>query len=367
MAYELRELGYEDLQTSNGQIEFTAGYEAIPRCNLWLRSAERVLIKVGQFKALTFDELFEKSKALPWPDILPEDANFPVAGKSIKSKLFSVSDCQAITKKAIVEKMKEKYKLNWFAETGVRYPIEVALLDDIATLTIDTSGVGLHKRGYRQLSAEAPLKETLAAALINISRWRPDRAFIDPLCGSGTIPIEAALVGRNIAPGLMRNFTAEKWPNFTRNVWKDAREEAYDLIDRAQELGVFGYDIDPEAISLARYHAKLAGVEKLISFQVQDISKLNSRYKYGYLICNPPYGERLLEKEEVERLYEEMALAFSRLDTWSFYIITAHPQFTRFFGRRSNKRRKLFNGRIECTYHQFYGPKPDQLQGPFAK
>lgn len=360
-------MGYTDLTTENGRITFQAGLDAIPRCNLWLRSAERVLIKVGQFRALTFEELFEGTKSLAWTDWLPVDANFPVTGKSIKSKLFSVSDCQAIVKKAIVEKMKAKYKVNWFKETGPRYKIEVALLSDIATLTIDTSGAGLHKRGYRKLSAEAPLKETLAAALINISRWKPDRAFIDPLCGSGTIPIEAALIGRNIAPGLTRDFAAQKWTNFNARLWQNARAEAHDLIDNGQPLGILGYDIDPEVISLARYHAKQAGVDKLVSFQTQSVSKLSSKYKYGYLICNPPYGERLSDLKEVEELYREMNKVFSRLDTWSYYILTSHPQFEKVFNRKSDKRRKLFNGRIECTYHQYFGPKPKELQGPFAK
>lgn len=367
VAYELKQLGYKELITENGQITFTADELAIARCNLWLRSAERVLIKVGQFKATSFEELFENTKSLPWADFLPKDANFPVAGKSIKSKLFSISDCQAIAKKAIVEKMKERYKIAWFEETGDRYQLEVALLNDIATLTIDTSGIGLHKRGYRTLSSPAPLKETLAAALINISRWKPDRAFIDPLCGSGTIPIEAALIGHNIAPGLGRDFAGEKWDNFNKKLWQSARDEAYSLIDHSQPLGIWAYDIDKEAISLARYHAKQAGVNKLINFQVQDVSKLNSRYKYGYLICNPPYGERLLEEKEVETLYKTMAKSFSRLDTWSYYILTSHPSFTKVFGRKSDKRRKLYNGRIETTYHQFFGPKPQELKGPFAK
>lgn len=360
-------MGYTEFKTENGRITFQAGPEAIPRCNMWLRSAERVLIKVGEFKALSFEELFEGTKSLPWADWLPVDARFPVEGKSVKSKLFSVSDCQAIVKKAIVEKLKEKYKVNWFQETGNLYKIEVSLLSDIATLTIDTSGTGLHKRGYRKLSAEAPLKETLAAALISISRWKPDRALIDPFCGSGTIPIEAALIGRNIAPGLTREFVAQKWKNINPRFWQTAREEAMDLIDNEQPLGIWGYDINPEAISLARYHAKQAGVDKLINFQTQSVSKLSSKYKHGYIICNPPYGERLLELKEVEELYKEMKTVFSQLDTWSYYILTSHPQFEKVFGRKSDKRRKLFNGRIECTYYQYFGPKPQELKGPFAK
>lgn len=322
---------------------------------------------MGEFEALSFEELFENTKSLPWDEWLPLDANFPVEGKSIKSKLFSVSDCQAIVKKAIVEKMKSKYKVKWFEETGARYRIEVALLNDRATLTIDTSGAGLHKRGYRKLSSEAPLKETLAAALVNISRWKPDRALIDPFCGSGTIPIEAALIGRNIAPGLTRDFAAQNWLNINKKLWEKTKEEAYDLIDHQQPLGIWGYDINPEVISLSRYHAKQAGVDKLISFQTRSVSELSSKYKYGYLICNPPYGERLSEQKEVESLYREMYEVFSRLDTWSYYIISSHPQFEKVFNRKSDKRRKLYNGRIQCTYHQYFGPKPQELKGPFGK
>ncbi|NLO22473.1 MAG: class I SAM-dependent RNA methyltransferase [Syntrophomonadaceae bacterium] len=366
VAHELRQLGYQDLQVENGKVTFFADITAIPRCNLWLRSADRLLLKLGEFEARSFDELFEKTKALNWNDWIPAQAKFPVEGKSIKSKLFSVPDCQAIVKKAIVEKMKEKYQIKWFEEIGPRYRVEVALLSDRALLTIDTSGAGLHKRGYRKLSGEAPLKETLAAALINISRWKPDRALIDPFCGSGTIPIEAALIGRNIAPGLGRDFVAESWPQIPGYLWQQCREEAQDLIRHDQPLGIRGTDIDANAIKLAHYHSQQAGLHNLISFQQQDARELNSRYKYGYLIANPPYGERLAEKEEVESLYRTMPQVFQRLDTWSFYILTAHPALERLIKRKSSKRRKVYNGRIQCTYYQFFGPRPDNLQGPFA-
>lgn len=366
VANELKQLGYEQLKVENGKITFPADYEAVARCNLWLRSADRLLLKIGQFEANSFDELFEQTRALPWTDWLPEDAEFPVEGKSIQSKLFSVSDCQAIVKKAVVEKMKEKYQRKWFQETGPRYRIEVALLKNMATLTIDTSGVGLHKRGYRKLSAEAPLKETLAAALVYISRWKADRAFIDPFCGSGTIPIEAAMIGRNIAPGLRREFAAEKWQNINRKIWKKAREEAQDSIIHKQTLGIMGFDINGEVLNLARYHARQAGLEKAISFQRQDVTDLRSRYKHGYLICNPPYGERLSEKKEVEELYKKMSKSFKNLDTWSFYVLTSHPGFEKYFKRQADKKRKLYNGRIQCNYYQFYGPKPEHMQGPFS-
>ncbi|MGE5654202.1 MAG: THUMP domain-containing class I SAM-dependent RNA methyltransferase, partial [Bacillota bacterium] len=286
VAQELKDLGYEKVTTENARVVFEADESAICRSNLWLRTADRVLVKIGEFSATTFEELFEKTKALPWADWLPENASFPVNGKSIKSQLFSVSDCQAIVKKAIVEKMKQRYRRSWFEEDGPRYTIEVSLLKDVATLTIDTSGVGLHKRGYRQLVAQAPLKETLASALILLSRWRPDRALIDPFCGSGTIPIEAAMIGMKMAPGLNRSFAAMDWPNLPHNLWQSAKEEAMSLMVPDQELRISGYDVDEEVLSLARHHARQAGVEKQIHFQRQAVAELRSRHRYGYIICN---------------------------------------------------------------------------------
>ena len=362
---ELKALGYTDINTSNGQISFSADTGAIPRCNLWLRSADRLLIRVGSFSALTFDELFEQTKALPWTDYLPEDACFPVAGKSIKSKLFSVSDCQAIVKKAVVEKMKSRYPVKWFAENGPLFKIEVALLNDTATLTIDTSGAGLHKRGYRTLSHPAPLKETLAAALVYFSRWKPDRALADPFGGSGTIAIEAALRGRNIAPGLKRSFAAENWSLIPKSLWKNAREEALDLIDHRQPLGIYYYDIDPNAVSMAKVHAAQAGLREGIIFEKRSLQDLNSRYQYGYLITNPPYGERL--DQETVQLYKQLPRALSRLNTWSHYILTSYPKLENILNRKADKKRKLYNGRILCNYYQFFGPKPKELSGPFAQ
>ncbi|MGI5922032.1 MAG: THUMP domain-containing class I SAM-dependent RNA methyltransferase, partial [Syntrophomonadaceae bacterium] len=267
VANELKNLGYNNLKIENGKVSFAADEKAIARCNLWLRSAERLLLKVGEFEARSFEELFENTRALPWQDWIPAQGQFPVEGKSINSKLFSVSDCQAIVKKAVVEKLKQTYPCRWFSETGPRYRIEVSLLKDVATLTIDTSGAGLHKRGYRKLSAAAPLKETLAAAIIMISRWKPDRALIDPFCGSGTIPIEAGLIGRNIAPGLNRSFDAENWAALPARIWSEARNETRDLIDHEQPLGIMGFDIDKEVISLARYHVKQCGLQNGISLQ----------------------------------------------------------------------------------------------------
>ncbi|MDI9477117.1 MAG: THUMP domain-containing class I SAM-dependent RNA methyltransferase [Natronincolaceae bacterium] len=358
VAREVRNLGYEDIQVENGKVTFTADESAVCRSNLWLRSADRVLLKVGEFKALTFDELFEKTKALPWGDIIPENAEFPVNGKSINSKLSSVPDCQAIVKKAVVEKMKQKYKKEWFEETDAMYSIEVALLKDIATLTIDTTGIGLHKRGYRTLSNEAPIKETLAAALIELSYWNPDRVLIDPLCGSGTIPIEAVLIGKNIAPGMNRNFVSEDWGIIPKELWRNARKETHDLAEYDRPLRVYGSDIDGEVLGIARYHAGEAMIDEDVHFQKLDVADLRSRFEYGCIITNPPYGERIGEKKEVEELYKTMGKVFNQMDTWSKYIITSYKGFEQLYGKKANRRRKLYNGRIECQYYQYHGPRP---------
>ena len=358
VAREVKRLGYDDLTVENGGVTIRADLEAIPRLNLWLRCADRILVKMGEFPARSFEELFQNTRALPWADLIPEDGNFPVEGKSIKSQLFSVSDCQAIVKKAVVEKMKERYRLQWFPETGARYTIEVALLKDIATLTVDTSGAGLHKRGYRRLSAPAPLKETLAAALIDLSYWDNDRLLLDPFCGSGTIPIEAALIGLNIAPGSNREFAAEKWPLIPKKYWQLARSEARDRIKREKKLSIRGTDIDKDVLSLARYHARQAGVEEHIHFQAMPVSAVSSHDKYGCIICNPPYGERLEDKAAVEELYRQMGGVFRVLDSWSVYVLTAHQRFESLYGRTADRRRKLYNGRIQCCYYQFYGPRP---------
>lgn len=358
VAREIHALGYEQTAVENGKVTFKADESAICRANLWLRSADRVLVQLGKFPAHSFDELFEQTRALPWPDWIPEDAAFPVQGKSVRSNLFSVPDCQAIVKKAVVEKMKQRYRRQWFAETGPRYTIEVALLKDEATLTLDTSGAGLHKRGYRQLAGAAPLKETLAAALVTLSRWRSDRALIDPFCGSGTIPIEAALIGLNLAPGLKRSFDAESWPVIPARRWQEARQEAADAAIRGQKLTIRGTDINQDVLRLARYHARLAGVEGQIHWQQAPVAELKARQKYGYIICNPPYGQRLEELPAVKHLYREMGEVFRKLDTWSYYVLTARQDFERMFGRRADKKRKLYNGRIQCHYYQFFGPRP---------
>lgn len=363
VAREVRNLGYEDVTVENARVTFKADPSAICRSNLWLRSAERVLIKMGEFKATTFSELFDGTRSLPWADWLPLDANFPVQGKSIKSALFSVPDCQAIVKKAVVESLKERYHKTWFEESGPRYTIEVGLLKDIATLTLDTSGAGLHKRGYRKLSAAAPLKETLAAAMLDLSRWRPDRLFMDPFCGSGTLPIEAALIALNQAPGLHRDFAAERWPVIPAKLWRDARSEAHDLIKREQQLKIRGSDINPEVLSLARYHARQAGVEGLIHFQQMPFKEVQTKEKYGFMVCNPPYGQRLEDIAAVEKLYREMGDIYKEnFATWSFYVLTQHKELERLLGRLADKKRKLYNGRIECHYYQFFGPKPPRRE-----
>lgn len=358
VARELKDLGYKDQIVENGKVTFTADLNAICRTNLWLRTADRVRLKVGEFTATTFDDLFEQTKALPWPEIIPLEAAFPVDGKSVQSTLFSISDSQAIVKKAVVESMKNRYKTSWFKENGPLYRIEISILRDIATLTIDTSGAGLHKRGYRQAGSGAPLRETLAAALVLIARWQPGTTLIDPFCGSGTIPIEAALIGQNIAPGMNRNFAAEDWPTVPKSFWHEARRETHDLLDSNQILDLSGTDINPAAIKNARFSAAEAGVGDLIHFQVRPFSELSSKKKYGKVICNPPYGERLGNQKEVESLYQEMGKTYKTLDTWSWYTLTAHENFEKLFGRRASKRRKLYNGNIKVHYYQYFGPNP---------
>ncbi len=356
---QVTKLGYEIERVENGQVVFRGDLAAIPRTNLWLRSAERVLILVGEFIATDFDQLYEKTKELPWEEWLPENAEFPVAGKSVKSILSSVPACQSIVKKAIVDKMKEKYRRQRFPEDGPRYQLQIALLQDRATLTIDTSGQGLHKRGYRQLATEAPLQETLAAAMIQLSRWEQDRILIDPFCGSGTIPIEAALLAKNIAPGLQRSFAAEKWPNLPLSLWKKAREEARELVQTKQKPRlIMGTDLDLKTIGIARYHSRQAGVDDLIHWQEQSFKDFSNSRKYGYIISNPPYGERLKEGGDIAALYRLMGEKLRQLDTWSLYILTSHRQFESLFGKKASKRRKLYNGGIECQYYQYFGPWP---------
>ncbi|MBK0007482.1 MULTISPECIES: THUMP domain-containing class I SAM-dependent RNA methyltransferase [Priestia] len=359
VAKEVRALGYE-CEVDNGKVIFEGDELAIARCNLWLRTADRIKVQVGQFKARTFDELFEQTKALNWGDYLPVDAQFPVSGKSVKSKLFSVSDCQSIVKKAIVDSMKKHYNktTGWLEETGSTFKIEVALLKDVATLTIDASGAGLHKRGYRVGQGEAPLKETLAAALIMLTPWNADRPFVDVFCGSGTIAIEAALIGQNIAPGFNRDFLSEEWPWMSASIWEKAREEAEDLANYDQVLDIAGHDIDHRMVKVAEQNAFEAGLGDLIQFKQMQVRDFTTPKEYGIIIGNPPYGERLSDRPSVEKMYAEMGEAFSKLDTWSIYMLTSHEQFEQYYGKKATKKRKLFNGFIKTDYYQYWGPRP---------
>ncbi|MGE5552872.1 MAG: THUMP domain-containing class I SAM-dependent RNA methyltransferase [Betaproteobacteria bacterium] len=354
VASEVRRLGYSRIRVENGRVTFTGDLSAIPRANLWLRAADRVLVKMGTFPAPDFDALFEGTLALPWAEWLPGDAAFPVLGKSVRSALHSVPAVQSVVKKAIVEHLRrETHQVN-LPECGPAYPIFVSLLKDVATLTLDTTGPGLHKRGYRRQAGPAPLKETLAAGLLLLSRWRPDRPLVDPCCGSGTIPIEAALLGRNIAPGLNRCFTAEAWPQLPPALWQTAREEARDLIDRTVALDIKGYDLHPGAVGLARRHAEEAGVATDLAFAVQDMAELRLPPGPGFVVCNPPYGERLGEVAEAEALYQVLGRLSQAAPGWSFFVLTAHPAFERLFGRQADRARKLYNGRLECQYLQFF-------------
>lgn len=362
VARELKNLGYDEQRVENNQVLFKGDETAIARANIWLRNAGKVLIRIGQFEARSFEELFQGTKSLPWSDWLPKNAKFPVVGKSVKSTLFSVSDCQAIVKKAIVEKMKERYKVQWFDETGPLYTVRVSLLKDVVTLTIDASGASLHRRGYRTLVGQAPLKENFAASLVTISRWKADRALIDPFCGTGTIPIEAAMMGLNMAPGLKRNFPAETWSFIPERCWQETREEAHDLLIKDSEMQIIGFDIDKKVLQLARHHAQEAGVSQYIHFQEQPISKLQTSKKYGYIICNPPYGERLEEISQVKKIYREIGDSYKKMDTWSLYVLTSFPGFEKLLGKKADKNRKLYNGTLLCYYYQYFGPRPPKVR-----
>lgn len=358
VAKEVRDLGYE-CQVENGRITYRGDELAIARSNLWLRTADRVKIKAGEFKAYSFDELFEKTKSIPWEQFLPENAEFPVSGKSQKSKLFSVSDCQSIVKKAIVERLRKSYKkTSWLEENGPLFKIEVSLLKDVATLTIDTSGSGLHKRGYRVDQGEAPLKETLAAALVMLTNWTPDRPFADPFCGSGTIPIEAALIGQNIAPGFNREFVSESWDWVRDTVWEQARNEAEDLANYEQPLDITGSDIDHRMAKMAAENAFEAGLGDLVNFKQMRVQDFATNKDYGVIVSNPPYGERLGEKKAVEQMYRDMGKVLGGLDTWSIYVMTSNEQFEEFYGKPATKKRKLFNGFIRTDYYQYWGKRP---------
>lgn len=357
---EIYDLGYEITLVEDGRVTFEGDAEAICRSNIFLRTAERVLLLVGRFRATTFDELFEGIKALPWEDYIPQEGKFWVKkASSIKSKLFSSSDIQSIVKKAIVERLKMKYHVDWFKEDGAPYPIRVFLLKDEVMVTLDTSGESLHKRGYRTMTSKAPLTETLAAALIMLTPWRKNRIFVDPFCGSGTFPIEAAMMAANIAPGLNRNFLAEDWTNLIdRKLWYEIIEEANEQIDLDTSVDIQGYDIDGEVIKAARENARRAGVEPMIHFQQRPVCELHHPKKYGFIVTNPPYGERLEDKADLPELYSQIGEAYRGLDAWSMYLITSYDAAEQYIGRKADKNRKIYNGMLKTYFYQFMGPKP---------
>ena len=357
---EILDLGYEISEVEDGRVTFYGDADAICRANIFLRTAERILLKVGSFRAVTFEELFDKTKELPWEDYIPQNGKFWVAkAASVKSKLFSTSDIQSIMKKAMVRRMQERYCVEWFPENGASYPVRVFLMKDIVTVGIDTTGISLHKRGYREVSGKAPITETLAAALIMLTPWRKDRILVDPFCGSGTFPIEAAMMAANIAPGMNRSFLSEKWDNLiAKKNWYDVIDEANDMICDDVEVDVQGYDVDSSVIKIARRNAREAGVDHLIHFQERDVKDLNHPKKYGFIITNPPYGERLEDKKDLPDLYRAFGESFKRLDSWSAYMITSYDDAERYFGRKADKNRKIYNGMLKTYYYQFLGPKP---------
>ena len=358
--HEVEELGYEINEVADGKITYTGDIEAIVLSNLWLRSADRVLLKMGEFKALTFETLFNETAAIPWENWITPDAKFTVNGKSVKSTLFSVSDCQSIVKKAIVTRLQKVYGIEWFEESGPSYTVQVSLLKDIATLTIDTTGnEGLHKRGYRVSNVEAPIKETLAAALLQISYWQKGRILYDPCCGSGTFAIEAAMMAKNIAPGLNRSFASCAWSQIPRQLWQELRQEAMDQIDQKGNPIIYASDINRNAILSARENAEAAGVGDCIQFFAKPIHKTSLPHgDYGVVICNPPYGERISTSKELPRLHKDLRTLIDSNETWSFYAVTSAPDFEKDFGKRANKNRKLFNGRIPVKFYQYFGPRP---------
>ncbi len=357
---ELQDLGYEIVQVEDGRVTFAGEIGAAARANIFLRTAERILLKVGSFRAETFEELFERTREIPWEDYIPEDGKFWVAkAASVKSRLFSPSDIQSIMKKAMVERLKSRYRIEWFPESGAAYPVRVFLMKDIVTVGIDTTGTSLHKRGYRPAAGKAPIAENLAAALIMLTPWRGDRILVDPFCGSGTFPIEAAMMAAHIAPGMNRSFTAEEWTNvFPKKYWYEAVNEARDLIDDRIETDIQGYDADAEVIRTARRNAEAAGVDHLIHFQQREVRGLSHPKKYGFIITNPPYGERLEDRATLPQIYRDFGEAFRKLDSWSAYMITSYEDAQRYFGKKAQKNRKIYNGMIRTYFYQYPGPKP---------
>ncbi len=361
---ELQDLGCEISLVEDGRVTFRGGMDTLCRANIFLRTAERVLLQAGRFRAESFDELFENIKAIPWEEYIPADGKFWVTkATSVKSRLFSPSDIQSIVKKAMVERLKQRYGVSWFPESGASYPVRITFLKDEAVVGIDTSGESLHRRGYRKLASKAPITETLAAALLMLTPWRGDRILVDPFCGSGTFPIEAAMMAAHMAPGVNRSFAAEEWKNLVdRKLWYEAVTEANDLLDDTVETDIQGYDINPDMVKAARENARDAGVDHLIHFQARPVSELRHPKKYGFLVTNPPYGERLEEKEALPALYREIGEAYGRLDSWSMYLITAYEDAERYIGRKADKNRKIYNGMLKTYFYQYLGPKPPRRQ-----
>ncbi|MDE6750491.1 MAG: class I SAM-dependent RNA methyltransferase [Lachnospiraceae bacterium] len=357
---EITDLGYEISSVEDGRVTFVGDAAALCRANIFLRTAERVLIKIGSFHAETFEELFQETRKLCWEDYIPENGKFWVAkAASIKSKLFSPSDIQSIMKKAMVERLKSVYHKEWFAEDGASYPVRVFLMKDEVVVGLDTTGESLHKRGYRKLTAKAPIAENLAAALIMLTPWRSGRILVDPFCGSGTFPIEAAMMAAKMAPGAGRKFLAEEWNNIIPDkFWKLAADEAASIVDMNVETDIQGYDIDDKMVSIARENAKVAGVDKMIHFQRRAVDELSHPKKYGFIITNPPYGERLEEKENLPELYRTLGGRYMALDSWSMYVISAYEQAEQYIGRKADKNRKIYNGMMKTYFYQFMGPKP---------
>ena len=357
---EIYDLGYDITKVEDGRVTFEGDLETICRSNIFLRTAERVMVQIGRFRATTFDELYENMKALPWEDWIPQDGKFWVKkASSVKSKLFSASDIQSICKKAMVDRLKMTYHTDWFKEDGASFPVRIFLLKDEVTVALDTTGDPLHKRGYRTWTSKAPISETLAAALIMLTPWRADRILVDPFCGSGTFLIEAAMMAANIAPGMNRSFTAEAWTHLIpKQMWYDVVEEAEEMVDTDISCDLQGYDIDPDMIRIARANAKQAGVDHLIHFQQRDVADLKHSKKYGFIISNPPYGERLEDKKNLPALYATIGQVYRDLDAWSMYLITSYEEAERYIGRKADKNRKLYNGMIRTYFYQFMGPKP---------
>lgn len=355
---EIENLGFSDIKVSDGYVEYITDYRGIVQSNLWLRTADKILMVIGEFEAVTFEELFDNTFALPWTNLIPKDGNFIITGKSFKSTLSSVPACQSITEKAIIKKLQTKYDIKRFPKTGAEYTVQVSILKNKVTLTLNTSGPSLHKRGYRHGQVIAPLKETMAAALIELSYWKKDRIFLDPCCGSGTLPIEAAMIGRNIAPGLSRKFASEEWDFIPKELWQDERKKAYSAIDYDCKLQIYGSDINAHAVEIAKVNAENAGVDDCITFRQIPFNKLRLMGDYGVCVSNPPYAERMGNLADVERLYTDMGKLFKTNKTWSTYFITSHEGFEKLYGRKADKKRKLFNGNVKTDYYQYFGERP---------